>query len=254
MTSQTEPGGVRTAVALLLVAGALVVGAASGLAIGVAAGYLVGSHMAGDRALSEPGALALAVAPDGNRAAAPDADTPADPPAGDPESGDAGSEGLLPGVPALPGITLDGVPRPFLGVEVATAAGAAAGSAAEDGDAGDEASAAGARISSIVPGSAAEEAGLLAGDLIVSVDGNPIGDGEALAAAIARADIGDELQLAVRRGDEELTLTATLGERPDVIQVEPGMQGLEDLLDQMPPEIRERYRELLQPPSPDSEA
>jgi PDZ domain-containing protein len=54
------------------------------------------------------------------------------------------------------------------------------------------------------------------GDVIVTVDGEPVVAGEEVQARTRAGEIGDELPLTVRRGDEELSLTVTLGELPDL--------------------------------------
>ncbi|HXF63196.1 MAG TPA: PDZ domain-containing protein, partial [Caldilineaceae bacterium] len=52
-------------------------------------------------------------------------------------------------------------------------------------------------VASVVAGGPAEAAGLAAGDLITELDGEPIADGEALRAALARYAPGDEVTLTV---------------------------------------------------------
>jgi putative serine protease PepD len=69
----------------------------------------------------------------------------------------------------------------------------------------------GALVQEVVPGSAADEAGFEVGDVIVAVDGREIGDGTDLAGAIRSQEPGDEVSVTVKRGGEELTLTARLG-------------------------------------------
>jgi len=69
-------------------------------------------------------------------------------------------------------------------------------------------------VGNVVEGSAAEEAGLRAGDDIVSIDGERLvtfGDVGPLVADRA----GDEIALVVDRGGEPVELTATIGHRPD---------------------------------------
>ncbi len=69
----------------------------------------------------------------------------------------------------------------------------------------------GALVSDVTPGSAAEEAGILVGDLITAVDGAPISDSSDLRAEILSEFPGTEIELTIVRNDEVLTLTATLG-------------------------------------------
>jgi len=71
---------------------------------------------------------------------------------------------------------------------------------------------AGALVTSVLAGSAADSAGIEVGDLIVSFDGvdvQGIGD---LAGQIHAADPGEEATLVVVRFGEEISLTLTLGE------------------------------------------
>lgn len=60
---------------------------------------------------------------------------------------------------------------------------------------------------SIVSGSAAEAAGLLPGDRIVSIDGHPTERFEDLVAQVVDSD-GRQLQLVIRRGNETLQIAA----------------------------------------------
>jgi len=67
----------------------------------------------------------------------------------------------------------------------------------------------------VVEGSAAEAAGLKAGDRIVNADGKKIYSVSQLVKAIDAKSPGDVIELVVIRGDEMLDITATLGEDPD---------------------------------------
>ncbi len=73
--------------------------------------------------------------------------------------------------------------------------------------------AAGVEVRSITPGSGAESSGLQPGDRILSVDGAPVTIFEELAGLVAARVPGDVVELEVVRGDEVLTLEATLGQR-----------------------------------------
>ena len=72
----------------------------------------------------------------------------------------------------------------------------------------------GALIESVEPGSAAEAAGIEAGDLVVAVDGTSIEGIEDLAGQVRTRHAGDTVEVTVVRDGEEQTLTVTLGERP----------------------------------------
>lgn len=72
------------------------------------------------------------------------------------------------------------------------------------------------RVDEVLPGSAAEKAGIQPGDLIVSVDGTPIADFAGLQRSVmTRA--GDELPIVVSRNGEMVSLNVTpdLREEPD---------------------------------------
>ena len=73
----------------------------------------------------------------------------------------------------------------------------------------------GALIESVEPGSAAEAAGIEAGDLIVAIDGSTIEGIEDLAGQVRSRHAGDTVEVwTVVRDGEELTVTVTLDERP----------------------------------------
>jgi len=65
----------------------------------------------------------------------------------------------------------------------------------------------GALIARVVPGSAAQRAGLRASDLIVAVDGRPIQNASELKNRVGLAQIGDELRLTVDRNGAERIVT-----------------------------------------------
>lgn len=74
----------------------------------------------------------------------------------------------------------------------------------------------GAAVGSVVARSAADEAGLRVGDVIVVADGSPIGDTAALQAELGRKAPGDPILLVLRRGDQRLLRRIVLGEREEV--------------------------------------
>lgn len=70
-------------------------------------------------------------------------------------------------------------------------------------------------VTQVMDGTAAEEAGLAAGDTITGVDGSAVGSGDELRDAIATRSPGDRVQIAwTTRGGEKRSATVTLGEGP----------------------------------------
>ena len=67
------------------------------------------------------------------------------------------------------------------------------------------------RIDTIVPGSAAEKAGIQRGDLILRFGDKPIDRYDELPALVREHKPGDKVVIVVRRGDETLTVDVTLG-------------------------------------------
>jgi putative serine protease PepD len=76
---------------------------------------------------------------------------------------------------------------------------------------GGEGSAAGAEISEVLPDTPADQAGLEEGDVVTQLDGLRVTDGIALIVAIRSHRPGEDVDLLLTRGDEELTLSVTLG-------------------------------------------
>lgn len=76
---------------------------------------------------------------------------------------------------------------------------------------------AGVEIMEVFPGSGAETAGLMVGDVIVAVDDRPVTGISDLAARIRHRVPGDRLVLKIVRGEEELSLIATLLPRSEVM-------------------------------------
>ncbi|MDX6476137.1 MAG: hypothetical protein QOH95_1648, partial [Gaiellaceae bacterium] len=73
--------------------------------------------------------------------------------------------------------------------------------------------ASGVAVSQVSSGSAADSAGLKAGDVITSVDGTTVASAEKLRAIIAGHKPGDSVTLTVQRNGSTRTLKATLGSK-----------------------------------------
>jgi putative serine protease PepD len=73
----------------------------------------------------------------------------------------------------------------------------------------------GAFITEVVPGSAADDAGLEVGDVITAIDGDDVSESSDVRERILDKDPGDKVEITFVREGEEQTATATLGERGD---------------------------------------
>lgn len=72
---------------------------------------------------------------------------------------------------------------------------------------------AGAVVTEIQPGTPADQAGLQPGDLVVSIDGQPVQSSLDLAAAVRSLDPGDQVTLEVQRDGQTVNVTVELGTR-----------------------------------------
>ncbi len=70
----------------------------------------------------------------------------------------------------------------------------------------------GALIASVVPNSAAAQAGLRVGDVIIQVGSQAVNDASSLGDALASKNPGDTVSVTIMRGSQQLTVNATLGE------------------------------------------
>ena len=68
-------------------------------------------------------------------------------------------------------------------------------------------------IVNVEPGSPANAAGLITGDILVAFDGQPTADTEDLQAALGAASVGRTVQLTILRGGQPTAVAATVGER-----------------------------------------
>lgn len=81
-------------------------------------------------------------------------------------------------------------------------------------EAEDLAASEGVLVRAVAPGSPAAAAGIQAGDVIEKVNGQPLDAAHDLRERLRTFAPGDEINLAVQRGAQTLTLRATLGARP----------------------------------------
>lgn len=68
----------------------------------------------------------------------------------------------------------------------------------------------GAEVVTVVPGGAAEQAGLETGDIIIGIDGKPVTSSVALTGYVRRHAVGDVVTLDVVRGGQDMQVEATL--------------------------------------------
>ncbi len=74
----------------------------------------------------------------------------------------------------------------------------------------------GVLVNSVLDNTPAAKANLKEGDIVLSVDGQPVNRPNHLQSLVARKHPGDTVTLAIRRNTEDLTIRVTLGERlPD---------------------------------------
>ncbi len=73
---------------------------------------------------------------------------------------------------------------------------------------------AGALVNDVTPGSPADKAGLKAGDIIRTFNGQRVDSQNSLTFLVASSNPGDEVTLGILRDGNELTLKARLGTRP----------------------------------------
>jgi serine protease Do len=69
-------------------------------------------------------------------------------------------------------------------------------------------------IQSVQPGEPAEQAGLQAGDVVVTVDGKEVTREQTLSFIVANIEPGRRINLEIIRDGERRTVTATVGRRP----------------------------------------
>ncbi len=73
----------------------------------------------------------------------------------------------------------------------------------------------GAEVAEVVPGSAADQAGLQTGDTVVALDGDDVTGAESLTAQVRERAPGTEVTLSVVRSGESLNVPVVLGTRTD---------------------------------------
>jgi 2-alkenal reductase len=69
-------------------------------------------------------------------------------------------------------------------------------------------------VTTVTPGSPADQAGIEVNDIVLAIDGKPLGFETSLTVVLFDYMPGDQVTVALQRGTEQLEVTATLGERP----------------------------------------
>ncbi|PWU15039.1 MAG: hypothetical protein C5B45_03440 [Chlamydiae bacterium] len=81
----------------------------------------------------------------------------------------------------------------------------------------------GALISEVVPGSAADTAGLKQGDIILEYDNKPVKSSEGLKTEISLKSPGSTIQLKIKRNQETKQISVKLGSNSDNVMAENGI-------------------------------
>ncbi len=87
----------------------------------------------------------------------------------------------------------------------------------------------GALVSQVIDGSAAEKAGIKAGDVITAVNGKPVKDAAALRNSIGLLRIGEKVDISLMRDGKPRRVTALVGERDEA--AESAATGMHDGLE-----------------------
>lgn len=82
----------------------------------------------------------------------------------------------------------------------------------------------GALVAAVEAGTPAEQAGLQAGDIITAVDSTQLKQENSLRYVLTQHQPGDTVTLTVRRGNDELQLSLTLGTRPAEADLQPPVE------------------------------
>jgi 2-alkenal reductase len=70
-------------------------------------------------------------------------------------------------------------------------------------------------VTTVTRGSPAEQAGIAVNDIVLAIDGQPLGFETSLTVVLFDYMPGDQVTVSLQRGTEQLEVTATLGERPE---------------------------------------
>jgi putative serine protease PepD len=76
----------------------------------------------------------------------------------------------------------------------------------------------GVRLADVIESEPADKANLQAGDVVLEAAGKPVESAADIQDAVAARKPGEELELRIRRGGDERTVTVELGTRPPAVQ------------------------------------
>jgi serine protease DegS/serine protease DegQ len=77
---------------------------------------------------------------------------------------------------------------------------------------------AGVQIAGLVPDGPAARAGAKVGDILLTIEGNPIANPHTMLETVANLHPGDAVQMRVRRGPREIDLRLTVSTRPQPVR------------------------------------
>ena len=89
-------------------------------------------------------------------------------------------------------------------------------------------------VRSVTPGSPAEKAGLIPGDVVVAFNGKPIQSARDLVRQVASASVGSRTPIQIIRNQKAQTLTVTIEEQPAGFKIGPPQQVPQPLPQQIP--------------------
>lgn len=73
----------------------------------------------------------------------------------------------------------------------------------------------GVLVANVTPEGPAAKAGVMAGDVILAIDGTPVTDANALVQGVAQKAPNSMVKIELERAGEKLSLDAVLAQRPD---------------------------------------
>lgn len=104
-------------------------------------------------------------------------------------------------------------------------------------------------LTEVTPGSPADQAGLKPGDIVLRFGGQPVTKGFDLFTRINRRPIDQPVEIVVRRGETEQTVTAMVADREAILSQEEKLAERRDLREQIGIEVKnmtDRQRRLFQ--------